>query len=90
VTVGSGHASHVDCTSIALPTVGADAIGSPDSPVNFSHDVLDDSREQRVHLLSQPRHRTLFGAHWTLFGAPAAGVPQVVSAELLLLLLDLS
>jgi hypothetical protein len=42
------HASPVDCTSIALPTVGADVVGSPDSPVNFSHGVLADSREQRV------------------------------------------
>jgi hypothetical protein len=34
VTVGSGHASPVDCASIALPTVGTDAVGSPDNPVH--------------------------------------------------------
>jgi hypothetical protein len=31
VTVASGHASPVDCVPIALPTVGLDAVGSPDS-----------------------------------------------------------
>jgi hypothetical protein len=36
VIVGSGHASPVDCALIALPTVGADAVGAPDGPVNFS------------------------------------------------------
>ena len=50
VTIGSGHASPVDCALIALPTVGVDVVGSPDSPVNFSHSVLGDSREQRVRL----------------------------------------
>jgi hypothetical protein len=34
---------------IALPTVGVGAVGSADSPVNFSHGVLGDSQEQRVH-----------------------------------------
>jgi hypothetical protein len=48
VTVGPGHASPVDCAQIALPTVGVDAVGSPDSPVNFSRSVLGDSREVRV------------------------------------------
>jgi hypothetical protein len=56
---------------------------TPDNPVNFSYGVLGDYREQRVHLLSQPGHRTQSGA-------PAAGVPLVVSAELRLLLLDLT
>ena len=83
MNVGSSHASLVDCVPIALLAVGADVVGSPDSSVNFSHGVLGDSREQRVHLLSQPVHRTLSGA-------PAACVPLVVSAELLLLLLDLT
>jgi hypothetical protein len=49
VTVGYGHVSPIDCAQIALPTVGADAVGSLDSPVNFSRSVLGDSREQRVH-----------------------------------------
>jgi hypothetical protein len=35
---------------IALPTIGAGVVGSPDSPVNFSHGVHGDPREQRVHL----------------------------------------
>jgi hypothetical protein len=48
VIVGSGHASPVDFASISLPTVGASAVGSPDSPVNFSRSALGDSREQRV------------------------------------------
>jgi hypothetical protein len=48
VTLVSGHASLVDCALVSLPTVGADAVGSPDSPVHFSHSVLGDSREQRV------------------------------------------
>jgi hypothetical protein len=48
VSVASRHASPVDYVSIALPTVGADVVGSPDSPVNFSRSVLGDSREQRV------------------------------------------
>jgi hypothetical protein len=47
ITVGTGHASPVDFVLIALPTVGADVVGSPNSPVNFSRSVLDDSREQR-------------------------------------------
>jgi hypothetical protein len=34
VTVGSGHTSPVDCVLITLPTVGADTVGSPDSPVH--------------------------------------------------------
>jgi hypothetical protein len=34
VTVGSGHASPVDCALIALLTVGAGADGSPNSPVH--------------------------------------------------------
>jgi hypothetical protein len=46
VTVGSGHALPVDCALIALPTVGVDVVGSPNSPVNFSHIILDNSREQ--------------------------------------------
>jgi hypothetical protein len=50
VTIGSGHASPVDCALIALPTVGVDVVGSLDSPVNFSHSVLGDSQEQRVRL----------------------------------------
>jgi hypothetical protein len=33
---------------IALPTIGAGTVGSPDSPVNFSHSALIDSREQLV------------------------------------------
>jgi hypothetical protein len=33
---------------IALLTVDADAVGSPDSLVNFSRSVLGDSREQQV------------------------------------------
>jgi hypothetical protein len=35
-----------------LPTGGLDAVGSPDSPVNFSRDVLGDSPEQRCNALS--------------------------------------
>ena len=46
VTVGSSHASLVDCALIALPIVGEDDVGSPDSPVNFSRSVLGDFREQ--------------------------------------------
>jgi hypothetical protein len=46
VTVGAGHASPDDYVLIALPTVGADVVGSPDSPVNFSH---GDPREQGVY-----------------------------------------
>jgi hypothetical protein len=34
VTVGACHASPDDYTLIALPTVGADAVGSTDSPVH--------------------------------------------------------
>jgi hypothetical protein len=34
VTLGSGHASPIDCAQIALPTVGVDVVGSPDSPVH--------------------------------------------------------
>jgi hypothetical protein len=34
VTVGSSHESPVDCALIALPTVGEDDVGSPDSPVH--------------------------------------------------------
>jgi hypothetical protein len=43
VTVGSGHASLVDCALIALLTVGADDVGPPDSLVNFSRNILGDS-----------------------------------------------
>jgi hypothetical protein len=32
----------------ALPTVGAGGLGSPDSPVNFSHGAIAFSRERRV------------------------------------------
>jgi hypothetical protein len=39
VTVGSSHASAVDCTLIPLSTLGAGAADSPDSLVNFSHSV---------------------------------------------------
>jgi hypothetical protein len=52
MTVGVGHVSPVDCVSIAQSAVGADAVGSPDSPVhtnspvNFNSSVLGDSREQ--------------------------------------------
>jgi hypothetical protein len=35
-----------------LPTGGLDAVGSPDSPVNFSRDVLGDSPEQRCNTLN--------------------------------------
>lgn len=41
VTVGSGHASPVNCALISLPTVGAGAAGSPDSPVIFSRSVTN-------------------------------------------------
>jgi hypothetical protein len=34
VTVASGYASPIDYASIALPIVGADVVGSPDSPVH--------------------------------------------------------
>jgi hypothetical protein len=34
VTVGSGHASLVDCVLIALPTIDASIASSPDSPVH--------------------------------------------------------
>jgi hypothetical protein len=34
VTVGSSHASPVDCALISLSTVGAGAVGSPDSPAH--------------------------------------------------------
>jgi hypothetical protein len=34
VTVGFGHASLVDYALIALPTVGADNVGAPDSLVH--------------------------------------------------------
>jgi hypothetical protein len=34
VTVGSGHASPVDCALIALPTVSTGAVGSPDNLVH--------------------------------------------------------
>jgi hypothetical protein len=34
VAVGSGHTSPVDCVLIALPIVGADAVGAPDSSVH--------------------------------------------------------
>jgi hypothetical protein len=46
LTVGYNHASPIDCALIALPTVGVDVVGSPDSPVNFSRTVLGDSGEQ--------------------------------------------
>jgi hypothetical protein len=46
VTVGSGHASPVDCALIAMPIVGSDVVGAPDSPVNFSRSILGNSREQ--------------------------------------------
>jgi hypothetical protein len=48
MTIGSGHVSPIDCALIALPTVSADVVGSPDSLVNFSRGVLSDSQEQRV------------------------------------------
>jgi hypothetical protein len=51
VTVGASHKSPIYCALILLPTVGVGAAGSPDSPVNFSHSVPNnsrDSREQRV------------------------------------------
>jgi hypothetical protein len=48
VTVASGHVSPGDCASIALPAVGTDIVGSPDGPVNFSRNIIGDSREQRV------------------------------------------
>jgi hypothetical protein len=41
---------------IAQTTVGAGAVGSPDSPVNFSHTPLLFSREQLVH--RRPAWRT--------------------------------
>jgi hypothetical protein len=34
VIIGFGHASPVDCMLIALPTVGADVVGVPNSPVH--------------------------------------------------------
>jgi hypothetical protein len=48
VTVGAGHASLVDCLLISLPTIGVGAAASSDSPVNFSHNVPNNTREQRV------------------------------------------
>jgi hypothetical protein len=47
---------------IALPTVGAGAVGSPDSPVNFSRSALGDFPSAASSLLNQPVHRTLSGA----------------------------
>jgi hypothetical protein len=47
VTIGSSHVSPVDCALIALPTVGAGAVVSPDSLATFSRSVLSDSWEQR-------------------------------------------
>jgi hypothetical protein len=35
VTVASGHVSPDDCVLITLPTIGANAVGSLDSPVHI-------------------------------------------------------
>jgi hypothetical protein len=34
VTIGFGHASPIDCTLIALPTIGADVVGAPNNMVH--------------------------------------------------------
>jgi hypothetical protein len=46
VTVGAGHASPANFVLIALSTVGAGAAGSPESLMNFSRSVPNNSREQ--------------------------------------------
>jgi hypothetical protein len=85
MTIGSSHTSLVDCALITLPTIGADVVGSPNSLVNLSRSVLGDSREHWVR-----RWASLSDARRTVSGAPAASAMLAVSAELLLLLLNLT
>jgi hypothetical protein len=83
VTVGFGHALN------ALPTVGVSVVGSSDSLVHtgqsgeFYPQCPPWFERAECSSLSQLMHRTLSDA-------PAAGAPLVVSAELLLLPLDLT
>jgi hypothetical protein len=72
VTVGSGHASPIDCVLIVLPIVGAGATSSLDSSVNFSHSVPRNSREQRVR-----RRASLCTGHYPVH--PQAGASLAVS-----------
>jgi hypothetical protein len=61
---------------IALSTVGVGAVGSPDSPVNFSHDTLGNSREQRVR-----RSTSLCTGHTGQSGAPNASASLAVLSQ---------